>query len=176
MNNYNNNPESEISDNDSVFSFCCVTKHHSLKKNFSPSLTTISNSNYPLTFNLKGKSIQPSLDKDEILSMMDFFIDAKDFNSQIHIGSSLLSNYDGESSAATVKVNECQDISMGLDLVNFKKARNLFNLRYHRIHNKVSLAAKVHLKRRIELKNVFLDMGKTLRKLNVRHDTDIFHN
>lgn len=174
---YNAKEESDAIDEMSVFSFCADSKSQVDKKSCIASLITDSNSHHGLMFQSNyEKSGSCTLDSDEILSMFDFFVNAKDEDSQTERGISLLSNTGEGDSYRVMNIKAGRDVSAGIDLIELKKARNLMSLRYRKAIRKMSITAKAYFKRRIEFKNAIVDLDQVYGRLGNGETEDRFRD
>ena len=135
MNNYNTIQELEIDEKQSVFSFSFEIKHQKNQNSPNPSFTTNSNSN-TIENQSSLKISESNNGSDEVLSMVDFFIDAWDYNSQIDLNSPLVSNSIQLNNDRCCQLEDKCTIGTGIDLMKLKKARNLINLKFKKIHKK----------------------------------------
>lgn len=171
MDNTNAKQELHNSDDLSVFSFCIDSKNDSGKFCQNESLTTKSNSTD--NFKIRCENIKQDFshfDPDDILSMVDFFVDARDFDSQTLRCMSLFSN-DVDSDILPV-INTCDKryVRKGINLVGLKKARHLTKLRHQKIHKKLLLSTNSYLKQRT--RTAFMGMDAACERSNDEKSLD----
>ena len=143
MNNYNIIQDTHEEDNSSVFTFSVALKKKNVEDSPSPSDVTNINSNSDCKYKSNFDNLDSSLvSSDDILSMIDFLIDAHDFDSQLDPVTSLFSNNSELSSLNPVKLGNRENISAGINLMELKRARNLLNFKFRRFHRTSPLALK----------------------------------
>lgn len=176
MDNFKGNVEPHNCDNISVFSFCIDTKTtKSGKSSHHHSMTTTSNNNSVNSPKIPSPIVDLSAMPDDILSMIDFFIGARDYDSQTTGNSSLLSNDMDATQTTYVGVTGVGHISKGVDLTDFKGTKNLSALRKHKIHKKSS-GSKALLENRTQLKSAFLGLERAFGKFGGDRFTEWFRD
>lgn len=160
MNSNKENVELHNSDNISVFSFCVDNKTtKSGKRSLLHSVTTASNTN-----SLSNAKSSPCSDfsivPDDILSMIDFFIGARDCDTQTASNSSLLSGNGNTNCSMDSDLKEVNNVSRGIDLSDYKKT-NLLNLRKRKIQKRPN-NVQVRNKERADLTSAFSGLEKAI--------------
>lgn len=174
MDDYNDASECEQHEKISVFSFCVDSKSHADRKSSSPTHSTASLSHATLTCDTQNPQLSATLDAEEILSMMDFFIGAKDYDSRADSGLGLLSNCDDADTTRSVRTDGQSEFSVGLDIADLKKARKGLGLRCRRVRKKCPAVVKNFFRQKSELQNAFLGMRRTLRRLGGQGESRLF--
>lgn len=164
MDNHRDNVELNNCDNRSVFSFCIDAKTtKSGKSSHLHSMTTTSNNNSVNSPKAPSPIADLSAVPDDILSMIDFFIGARDCDTQTTGNSSLLSNDMDASRTSHANAISATHVSRGVDLTDYRGKKNLCTIRRHRIHKKSS-GSKALLDNRTQLKSAFLGLERAFGK------------
>ena len=161
--NHNNSLEFDVHEALSVFSFCRSPskKHQSNAKDIT---NPVSNSPTGTQVNSLGaQHHNPKVEKDEIRSMMDFFIGATDFDTA---DSARLSKVKTLGSDSTFEAEDQPHFSIGVDLFELEKTRRILTAKSHKIQKRMSLMRKMQHKAHNNLSNLFLGSRASVRVQN----------
>lgn len=161
MDNYNQITESDALDEHSVFSFCIDQKKHTNKFDHSPSAATMCHSITNFALSAKNHHSDTTMSTDDILSMMDFFVGAADFDSQIVPAMSLLSNFNNVESLRSINTETDAVETPNTKIVNLKKARKRLGLKFRRIRKSMPDAAKDFFKRQSDTRKSLSCLRRT---------------